>query len=178
MSKTSKEGSAGADAKASKAKSANAQNQGAKETGWENFWGGGAWESCSKKFQETPDIDLDQLITSHRKNMETIRQAQQAASELLQGVMNVNNQYVRSSFEDLGTQVRAVSAGDFEGVSGKNGTAAVKGAFDRSLLHCKQVTELFSHSTAKVFDCYRKRFDESLAEASSLMGKTVGKSHV
>lgn len=142
----------------------------------EQFFGQTSWENYAKGFQKMPgSMDFDVLMASHRKNMETIRQAQQTASELLQSLVNLNNHYMRSSFDDMGSQVRIFSNKDTKDLGAKTdaSTASVKTAFDRSVAHCKQVTDLFSQSTAKVFDCYRKRFDEGLVEAQSFFKKSA-----
>lgn len=145
-----------------------------KGTHGEGFFGDAMWENYAKNFQKMPGgIDFDMLMESHRKNMETIRQAQQTASELLQGLVNLNNHYMRSSFDDLGSQVRTFSGAGTKDMDAKTAasTAAIKAAFDRSISHYKQVTDLFAQSTSKVFDSYRKRFDEGLVEAKTFFKK-------
>ena len=37
----------------------------------------------NKQWKTSPPVDFDLLLTSHRRNLETIRQAQQTASELV-----------------------------------------------------------------------------------------------
>jgi hypothetical protein len=113
----------------------------------------------NKQWKTSPPVDFDLLLTSHRRNLETIRQAQQTASELVQNLANLSNHYVRTSFDELGTQARCFAS------QPPAPSPALKSSLDRAITQCRQVTDLFAESTAKVFNVYRKRFDEGMEEA-------------
>ena len=123
----------------------------------------------NEAFKSIPKIDLQQLMKSHRKNMDTIQKAQHTASELLQSLSTLNTQYIRQSFEDLDQQAHSLS-GNFKNFEKPqiNAEAVLESArtpFDRAVTHCKKASELVSESTAKIFDTYKKRFEEGLTEA-------------
>jgi len=105
--------------------------------------------------------------------MDAVRQAQQAVSELVRDVAQLNGQYARHSFDDVCRQTRSyfTQAGTPKNVDLEPFIGAIKSSFERSMAHYKQITELFSQSTSKVFNSYKKRFDEGLQEAQDLSQK-------
>jgi hypothetical protein len=119
------------------------------------------------------ELPLEALLASHRKNMDAVRQAQQAVSELVRDVAQLNGQYARHSFDDVCRQTRSffTQAGTPKNVDLEPFIGAIKSSFERSMAHYKQITELFSQSTSKVFNSYKKRFDEGLQEAQDLSQK-------
>jgi phasin family protein len=163
MSETSKGTRSGASAQGTSSNKASSAGEERKK----NESAGSAWAQYTKGFEKIPAVEMEALMKSHDKNMDTVRHAQETAAELLQNLMNINNQYVRSSFDELSTQIRTASEemGEPFSPGAAAAPAFVKASFDRAIAHCKQVTDLFSQSTAKVFNCYRKRFDEGLTEA-------------
>ncbi|MEH0002924.1 MAG: phasin family protein [Holosporaceae bacterium] len=127
------------------------------------------WGSFSSK-----SLPIEALLASHRKNMDTIRQAQQTAAELVKDLVSLNNQYVRHSFDEMSNYTKSFVAQMNPEKGAATSAAAmekVKTSFDRSMSHCKQVTDLFSQSASKVFNNYRQRFDEGLKEAEELSSK-------
>ena len=113
----------------------------------------------SKGSKESIPLDFNILLTSHRRNIDTIRAAQQTASELVQNLATLSTHYIRASFDDIGIQARSFMA------EPRTQAPAIKASLDRAITHCRQVTDLFTESTSKVFDVYRKRFDEGMEEA-------------
>ena len=119
------------------------------------------------------EVPLEALLASHRKNMEAVRQAQQAVSELVRDVAQINGQYARHSFDDVCRQTRTFfsQASSPKNVDLEPFVGAIKSSFERSMAHYKQITDLFSQSTSKVFNSYKKRFDEGLQEAQEMSQK-------
>ena len=139
------------------------------KTSSERGKGGFNWSSFSAK-----PFPVETLLASHRKNMDTIRQAQQTAAELVKDLVHLNNQYVRHSFDEMSHYTKSFVSQMNPEKSAANSAAAmekIKTSFDRSMSHCKQVTDLFSQSASKVFHSYRQRFDEGLKEAEELSKK-------
>jgi hypothetical protein len=126
--------------------------------------------------QLTKNLPLEAILASHRRNVETMRQAQQTAGELVRELMQLNSQHARQTFDEACHFVR--SAAVPSGTSPMGGkevgmlTDAVRNAFERSIAHNKQVTDLFSRSTSKVFNAYKDRFEEGVKEVQS-MGESL-----
>ena len=114
---------------------------------------------------------------SKRQRLATLRPCSPATEKMLMRFAKRNKQPLRagtryfsfeqpiyaSLFDDLCRHVRSFSM-DSKSMSTESTGAmmeGIKSAFDRSLNHCKQVTELFSDSTSKIFNTYKKRFDEA-----------------
>ncbi|TGW15468.1 phasin family protein [Candidatus Hepatobacter penaei] len=128
-------------------------------------------KDTQNKFQwKGKELPLEALLASHRKNMDAVRQAQQAASDLVRDVAQLNGQYARHSFDDICRQTRTffTEASMPKNMNPEPMVSAIKSSFERSMSHYKQVTELFSQSTSKIFNSYKKRFDEGLQEAQDL----------
>lgn len=139
-----------------------------------SFQGNQGSKGSKENFKWTgKELPLEALLASHRKNMDAVRQAQQAVSELVRDVAQLNGQYARHSFDDVCRQTRSyfTQAGTPKNVDLEPFIGAIKSSFERSMAHYKQITELFSQSTSKVFNSYKKRFDEGLQEAQDLSQK-------
>ena len=127
-----------------------------------------SWEKYVKEFP------LEKLMTNYRKNVDTIRQAQQTATDLIRDLVQLNNQYMRQSFEDVSHYGRnafpKAGSGSASASSGQ-WMETMQVAFDRSMAHAKQINDLFSQGASKVFNNYRQRFEEGVKEAESVTPK-------
>lgn len=123
--------------------------------------------------QYVKDFPMETLLASHRKNMDAVRQAQQTATELVRDLVQLNNQHMRHAFDDMCHYTRTAfsSHGTTNGFGNTHASLladTVRASFDRGIAHTKQVTDLFSTSTSKVFNTYRERFDDAMKEAQKM----------
>lgn len=118
-------------------------------------------------------LPLEELLASHRKNMDAIRQSQQTAAELVRDLVQLNSQHMRHTFDDLSHYSRNAfvnAASSKEPAQANLLMDTLRASFDRSVAHSKQITDMFSQSTSKVFNAYRQRFDDGMKEAQKMTG--------
>jgi len=126
--------------------------------------------------QFTKNLPLEAMLASHRRNVDTMRQAQQTASELLRDLMQLNSQHARQTFDEACHFARSAAVPSGASPMGSREMGAlndtVRNAFERSIAHNKEVTDLFSRSTSKVFNAYKDRFEDGVKEVQS-MGQSM-----
>jgi len=101
--------------------------------------------------------------------METLSAAQQTASDVFRGLMNLNTQYWKSIFEDASLNSRAMlNNGDPEEKIQQHANA-VKSCADKAWHHSREVSDMLNQSTSKVAEMYSKRFKECMEEGKELI---------
>jgi hypothetical protein len=122
----------------------------------------------NEAFKNIPQLSLNGVMQSHRKNIETINQAQKMSGELLQSLSTLNNKYVRESLESVDKKIHSFS-GSLKNFEKPMATVEAfleesKNPFEHAVSHWKQATDLVTESTSELFEAYKKRFEEGLEE--------------
>jgi hypothetical protein len=107
---------------------------------------------------------LEELIDFYKKNMELMKDRQQTVVDLFKRVMQLNNSYMRHSFDDLLNYSGQVLQGTHKSADQK---AEFEQLFERSMAHGRSVSELFVHTTKKVLESYRNTFEDNWRSAQS-----------
>ena len=131
------------------------------------FWMGQGFEDLPP--MPTPSVDVEALMRSHRKNLELVQKSQQVAADLVRELIQVSHQYVHQSFDAFKEKAYAPSKnkGKSQQARTTSGPAHPEESFDQFMAYGKQITDLFTQSTARVFESYRNRLNESVHEFKS-----------
>ncbi len=140
------------------------------KSGKKNNFGAPDWNEALKKI---PQLSFSGVMQSHRKNVETMNKAQKMSGELVQSLSTLNNKYVRESFENIDKKIHSFS-GSLKNFERPMETVETfleesKNPFEHAVNHWKQATDLVTQSTSKLFEAYKKRFEEGLEEAQSFI---------
>src|SRR5712692_1555204 len=112
-----------------------------------------------------PGIDIEAAVSSQRKNIEALTQANQLAVEGVQALMRRQIEITRQAMEDFSAMFRDVVQ--------QNGSPAdsitkhaeySKLAIEKGLWNAKELNELVSKANSEAFNFIRKRATESLDE--------------
>ena len=131
------------------------------------FWMGQGFEDFPPL--PTPGIDVEALMLSHRKNLDLVKKSQQVAADLVRELIQVSHQYVHQSFDAFKEKAYAPSKNKGKSPQGRapSGPAHPEESFDQFMAYGRQITDLFTQSTARVFESYRNRLNESVHEFKS-----------
>lgn len=122
---------------------------------------------------KVPGVDVESVLSAHRKNIEAVTTANQAAFEGLQAVFRRQAEIVRSSVEDASSYVNQVIAAGSPEEKAARQAEIVKTAFESALSNVKELAELVAKSNNEAAEILTKRVSESLEEVKSAIGKAA-----
>jgi phasin family protein len=112
-------------------------------------------------------IDMNQVITTQRKNLEAASEASQVVVESTQAIARRQSEIARENVE----QALKASKDLFTGNSPETNVAKqvefAKSAFENSLANLREISEMMAKSAFEAFDVVNRRVAESFEEVSS-----------
>ncbi|MGQ0664679.1 MAG: phasin family protein [Pseudomonadota bacterium] len=122
-----------------------------------------------------PGIDMDKMISSQRRNLEALTQANQVAVEGMQAVAKRQAEIFRQVMEESSQMAKDMLAmGSPEDKAAKH-TALTKDAFQRAVSNMRELAEMVAKSNTEAFDVINKRVADSLDELRETFAKRAQK---
>jgi phasin family protein len=120
---------------------------------------------------KVPGVDVEAVVSSQRRNIEALSQANQLAVEGMQAVARRQTEIFRQMMEEASQAMRDImTAGSPEDKAGRQ-TELLKEAFQRAIGNMRELAEMVTKSQTEAFDVINKRVTESLDEVKGLMAK-------
>jgi phasin family protein len=111
-----------------------------------------------------PGFDAETVISSQRKNIEALTQANQLAVEGVQAVTRRQVEIAREAFEGASAAIRDLTQPTApEERIAKNAELA-RQAFEKGIANARELAELVAKANSEAFDVISKRVSESLEE--------------
>jgi phasin family protein len=124
---------------------------------------------------KVPGVDVEAVVSSQRRNIEALSQANQLAVEGMQAVARRQTEIFRQMMEEASQAMRDImTAGSPEDKAGRQ-TELLKEAFQRAIGNMRELAEMVTKSQTEAFDVINKRVTESLDEVKGLMAKKGGR---
>jgi phasin family protein len=121
-------------------------------------------------------VDMEQLASSQRRNIEALTAANQLAVEGLQAVARRQAEIMRQMMEEAASSMKDVmTAGSAEDKAGRQADLT-KEAFRRAISNMRELAEMVAKSQNEAFDVINKRVADSLDEVKSLMSRKAANS--
>ncbi|MCR6630057.1 MAG: phasin family protein [Magnetospirillum sp.] len=113
---------------------------------------------------KVPGVDVDSLITSQRKNIEALTQANKLAYDGLQAVVKRQVEILRQTVDEVAQATKDIAEpGNPQDKAAKQ-TELAKEAFERSLSNLRELSEMIAKANNEAFDLLNKRFTQTLDE--------------
>ena len=128
-----------------------------------------------KKFAgdlKLPNVDLDSIVASSRKNIEALTQANRIAFEGFQAVAKRQVEIMRETMTEAASVLRNVMSGS--PTDAKVAPEVLKKAFEAALANMRELAEMTSKANSEAFDVIQKRVADSIEELKSLTAKAKG----
>ncbi len=113
-----------------------------------------------------PSVDLDSVVSSSRKNIEALTQANRVAFEGFQAVAKRQVEIMRETMTEAASVLRGVMSGNAG--DAKVAPEVLKKAFEGALANMRELAEMTSKANSEAFDVIQKRVAESIEEIKSL----------
>ncbi len=122
------------------------------------------------KFPNMPNLDVSGLMTSQRKNMEAISQANKVALEGMQAVARRQAEIMREAMEEVSKvgQLMGTGATNPQEMSSKQAELAREN-MERSMERMRELAEMVAKSNSEAFEVLQRRMSEALEEFKDMM---------
>lgn len=123
-----------------------------------------------------PEVDVESLVASQRKNFEAFTQANRVFVEGFQAIARRQAEIVRSAMEDGNTAVSAMMEAKSPTAAAAKQAELTKTLYGKALANVRELTDIATDSSDKVMDVLNKRVEEGLDEVKSMVAtKANGK---
>lgn len=113
---------------------------------------------------KVPGMDIDSLVSSQRKNIEALTQANKLAFEGVQAVVKRQAEILRQTVDEIAQVTKDIAEpGNPQDKAAKQ-TEIAKDAFERSLSNMRELSEMIAKANSEAFDLLNKRFTQNLDE--------------
>ena len=117
-----------------------------------------------------PGVDMQSLMSSQRKNIEALTQANKVALEGMQAVFRRQAEILKQSIEETTSATRDLSSGTAQDKVAKQ-TDIAKHAFEKALANARELSEIVTKANGEAVDLLNKRFSAMLDEFKDAVGK-------
>lgn len=125
-------------------------------------------EKMMKEFK-IPGMDVDGLMSSQRKNLEAIGEANKVAMEGMQAVAQRQAEIMREAMEAMTKATKDMAAiGSPQEATGKQADM-VRESFEKAMANMRELAEMVAKSNSEAFDVVNRRMNESLEEFKGVM---------
>ena len=122
-----------------------------------------------------PQMDLNDMFASQRRNLEAFSSASQAVTEGVQAISRRQAEVARANVEQyLKASREMLSAGSPETNAAKQADYA-RAMFESSINNLREVSEMVSKTMFEAADVINQRMTESFEEASSAASNATGR---
>jgi len=122
-----------------------------------------------------PGVDVDSLVSSQRKNIEALTQANKLAYDGLQAVVKRQAEILRQTVDEIAQATKDIAEpGNPQDKAAKQAELA-KDTFERSLSNLRELSEMIAKANTEAFDLLNKRFTQSLDEVRDTFSKLAVK---
>jgi phasin family protein len=119
-----------------------------------------------------PGVDMDGLVSSQRKNIDALTQANKLAFEGLQAMFNRQVEIVRQSIEESTAVARQLVETGSPQDKAVRQTELTKEAFEQALANSRELSEIIAKSNSEAFELLNKRFFQILDELKDGIAKS------
>lgn len=124
---------------------------------------------------KVPGVDVDSLVSSQRKNIEALTQANKLAYDGLQAVVKRQAEILRQTVDEIAQATKDIAEpGNPQDKAAKQAELA-KDTFERSLSNLRELSEMIAKANTEAFDLLNKRFTQSLDEVRDTFSKLAAK---
>jgi phasin family protein len=124
---------------------------------------------------KVPGLDVESLVSSQRRNIEALTQANRLAYEGLQAVLKRQAEILRQTMDEVSQVTKDISEPGAPQDKAAKQTELAKDAFERSLSNMRELAEMIAKANSEAFDLLNKRFTQNLDEMRDAFVKTAKK---
>jgi phasin family protein len=121
---------------------------------------------------KVPGVDVESLVSSQRRNIEALTQANRLAYDGLQAVLKRQAEILRQTMDEVSQVTKDIAEPGSPQDKAAKQTDLAKDAFERSLSNMRELAEMIAKANNEAFDLLNKRFTQNLDEMRDAFVKT------
>jgi phasin family protein len=129
------------------------------------------------KDQKMPQMDKSAMFATHRKNLESLNEANKMAADVMKSIATLQGQFIRQAFDDMTSFMRdAMTQKLTPEVQGEK----IKGAVAKAMEHSSNIANIMLKSNQDIFKSMQNKFKEGmedLQETTKSMGSKKPTKH-
>ena len=122
------------------------------------------------KFPMMPDMEM--FLSAHRRNMETLSNANRVALEGAQTVAKRHMEIVQQTMQEMGDTIRELTSSESPQARASRQADLVKQAYERAVNHMKELADLIQQSNGEALSMLNQRFTEAMDEVKTMAQKS------
>ena len=133
-----------------------------------------ATEDFTRMFAEMKmpaTVDMETLLTAHKKNMEVLSAANRVAMEGAQALGRRNMEIMQQTMAEMGDSMRALTSTESPQEKAAKQTEMLKRAYERAVGNAKELGDLIQRSNGEAIGLLNARFTEAMEEVKALVAK-------
>lgn len=118
------------------------------------------------KQAEMPKVNREAVMASHRKNLETLNEANKMAVDVMKSIATLQGQFMRQTFEDMNAYVKDVIS---QKVNPEAHSEKLKSAVSKAMEHSSNIANIMLKSNQDLFKTIQNRFEDGVEEMQHQM---------
>jgi phasin family protein len=111
-----------------------------------------------------PSVNVEALMSAHRKNLETAAAVSQAAFETMQALARRQAEWVRQGFEEATSMMNAVMSAETPEEKVIRHAEISKAAVEKCMANAREVAETVARTNSQAMETVGNRLSEGLDE--------------
>lgn len=124
---------------------------------------------------KVPGVDFETLVSSQRKNIDALTQANKLAYEGLQAVVKRQGEILRQTMDEVAQISKEITEPGSPQDKVAKQADVFKEAFERSLANLRELSEMITKANSEAFELLNKRFTQNLEEVRDAVLKVAKK---
>ena len=116
--------------------------------------------------------DMEALMNAHRRNMETLSNANRVALEGAQTVAKRHMEIVQQTMQEMTDTIRDLSSTESPQNRAAKQAELVKHSYERAVSHMRELADLIQRANGEALQMLNKRFAEAMDEVKALAEKS------
>jgi phasin family protein len=121
-----------------------------------------------------PAMDMDAILATQRKNIETFSAANKVALEGAQAIAKRNMEIVQSAVAEMTEAMKALSGTDAPQAKAAKQAEIMKAAYEKAVANMRELADMIQRANGEALGLINKRFAETMDEMKSMMEKAKG----
>jgi phasin family protein len=117
--------------------------------------------------------DMESVLTTYRKNIEVLSQANRVALEGAQTVAKRHMEILQQTMAELTENLKALTAVESPQAKAAKQAELLKAAYERALANTKELSDLIQNANKEALGLLHQRFIETMDEVKTLMEKSA-----
>ncbi len=124
---------------------------------------------------KVPGVDMEALVSSQRKNIEALTQANKLAYDGVQAIVKRQVEILRSTVDEVSQVTKNMAEPGSPQDKAAKQAEITKDMMERSLSNMRELAEMVAKSNSEAFELLNKRFTQGVGEMQDAFAKITKK---